>query len=119
MNEENNKVFCSADYCRELKAKNEELQDKHWNECRQIAHYEDELRTYKGWINVEDRLPDDYNICLVWYRYDGIFGVGEGYGLSCYHPDSGWRKTELQGDNISVLYWQQLPEQPLDKSLIG
>lgn len=25
----------------------EELSDKHWNECRQIAHYDDELRWTK------------------------------------------------------------------------
>ena|GEM_PF-4114985 len=28
----------------ELKARIAELEDKYWNECRQIAHYEDELR---------------------------------------------------------------------------
>jgi len=28
----------------ELKARVAELEDKHWNECRQIAHYDDELR---------------------------------------------------------------------------
>ena len=29
----------------ELEAKVAELEDKHWNECRQIAHYDDELKT--------------------------------------------------------------------------
>ena len=29
----------------ELEARIAELEDKHWNECRQIAHYEDELKT--------------------------------------------------------------------------
>lgn len=29
----------------ELKARIAELEGKHWNECRQIAHYEDELKT--------------------------------------------------------------------------
>lgn len=29
----------------ELEAKVAELEDKHWNECRQIAHYDDELRS--------------------------------------------------------------------------
>lgn len=29
----------------ELKARIAELEDKHWNECRQIAHYDDELKT--------------------------------------------------------------------------
>ncbi len=30
--------------CEELETRNAELDAKHWNECRQIAHYEDELR---------------------------------------------------------------------------
>ena len=29
---------------------NEELEEKHWNECRQIAHYEDENRRMKEQI---------------------------------------------------------------------
>lgn len=29
----------------ELEAKVAELEDKHWSECRQIAHYENELKT--------------------------------------------------------------------------
>lgn len=33
-----------AAYIKELKARNAELEAKHWDECRQIAHYEDELR---------------------------------------------------------------------------
>ena len=69
MNEGNNKVFCSADYCRELKAKNEELQDKHWSECRQIAHYENELRKAKELLKaaVEDmggmQFGDECKVC--------------------------------------------------------
>ncbi len=31
--------------CEELETRIAELEDKHWNECRQIAHYEDELKT--------------------------------------------------------------------------
>ncbi|MBQ6250192.1 hypothetical protein [Ruminococcus sp.] len=30
--------------CEELETRNAELEAKHWDECRQIAHYEDELR---------------------------------------------------------------------------
>lgn len=33
--------------CEELEARIAELEDKHWNECRQIAHYDDELRKAK------------------------------------------------------------------------
>ena len=29
----------------ELEARIAELEDKHWKECRQIAHYDDELKT--------------------------------------------------------------------------
>ncbi|HRR76959.1 MAG TPA: hypothetical protein P5191_09145 [Ruminococcus sp.] len=40
----------------ELEARIAELEDKHWNECRQIAHYEDELRKAKELLKaaVED-----------------------------------------------------------------
>ena len=40
----------------ELKARVAELEDKHWNECRQIAHYDDELRKAKELLKaaVED-----------------------------------------------------------------
>ena len=31
----------------ELEAKIAELEDKHWNECGQIAHYDDDLRQAK------------------------------------------------------------------------
>lgn len=34
-------------YVTELENKVAELEDKHWNECRQIAHYDDELRRAK------------------------------------------------------------------------
>lgn len=40
----------------ELEAKVAELEGKHWNECRQIAHYADELRKAKELLKaaVED-----------------------------------------------------------------
>ncbi|MBP5431044.1 hypothetical protein [Ruminococcus sp.] len=40
----------------ELEARIAELEDKHWNECRQIAHYDDELRKAKELLKaaVED-----------------------------------------------------------------
>lgn len=34
-------------YIKELNAKISELEDKHWNECRQITHYENELKEAK------------------------------------------------------------------------
>lgn len=43
-------------YVRELESKVAELEDKHWNECGQIAHYSDELRKAKELLKaaVED-----------------------------------------------------------------
>ena len=43
----------------ELEAKVAELEGKHWNECGQIAHYDDELRKAKELLRkaVED-FPD-------------------------------------------------------------
>ena len=43
----------------ELEARIAELEDKHWNECRQIAHYEDELRKAKELLKkLEDTIDD-------------------------------------------------------------
>ena len=42
----------------ELEAKVAELEDKHWNECRQIAHYSDELRRTKELLK---KAVEDFN----------------------------------------------------------
>lgn len=34
----------------ELKARVAELEDKHWNECRQIAHYDNDIKSLKAQI---------------------------------------------------------------------
>lgn len=35
-------------YIKELKVRNAELGAKHWDECRQIAHYDDEIKRLKA-----------------------------------------------------------------------
>lgn len=41
---------------KEIEIKIEELEDRHWNECRQISEYEMELKTYKsGYFNLLDK----------------------------------------------------------------
>ena len=64
------------------------------------------------WISVDERLPEDVKIVLVWYTSNTLFGLSEGYGLSWYSPSIGWRKDELNGDNIAIRHWQPLPEPP-------
>lgn len=43
-----------------LKARIEELEEKHFNECRQIAHYDDELRTLLSKVDIGAAQPKDY-----------------------------------------------------------
>lgn len=64
------------------------------------------------WISVDDRLPEDTETVLVWYKSNTLFGLSEGYGLSWYSPTAKWYKNELNGENIAVLYWQPLTEPP-------
>lgn len=33
--------------CEELEARNAELEAKHWDECRQIAHYDNDIKSLK------------------------------------------------------------------------
>ena len=57
----------------DLEAKVAELEGKHWNECRQIAHYDDELRKAKDllkaavegmcWLN--ENTQDSYGSCTI------------------------------------------------------
>ena len=71
-----------------------------------------DVQPVNRWISVDDRLPEDVKIVLVWYTSNTLFGLSEGYGLSWYSPSIGWRKDELNGDNIAIRHWQPLPEPP-------
>ena len=71
------------------------------------------------WISVDERLPEDVKIVLVWYTSNTLFGLSEGYGLSWYSPSIGWRKDELNGDNIAIWCWQPLPEPPTAEATKG
>lgn len=107
----------------ELKAKlavceshEKELQGKHWNECRQIAHYSNEAtQGINQWISVDDKLPDDDITVLVWYTADSLFGRFGDYGVTHYRKSSGWSKASLIGDDQAIFYWMPLPEQPKEE----
>ena len=36
--------------CEELETRNAELEAKHWDECRQIAHYDNDIKSLKAQI---------------------------------------------------------------------
>lgn len=47
----------------ELEARIAELEDKHWNECRQIAHYDNECKEKHGTWSVVEQGYDAYIKC--------------------------------------------------------
>lgn len=56
----------------ELEARVAELEEKHWNECRQIAHYDDELKKPKNQDDVYVRKSDVLDLISSAYE-DGGF----------------------------------------------
>lgn len=56
----------------ELEAKVAELEGKHWNECGQIAHYDDELKKPKNQDDVYVRKSDVLDLITAAYE-DGGF----------------------------------------------
>ena len=73
-----------------------------------------DVQPVNGWINIADKLPINTVTCLVWYEYDGLWGRFRDYGISWY-SGNGWYQGFLQGDNITILYWRDLPEPPETK----
>lgn len=70
-----------------------------------------EVHPVERWINIADKLPIPTMTCLVWYEYDSLWGRFRDYGISWY-SGNGWYQGFLQGDNITILYWRDLPEPP-------
>ena len=67
-----------------------------------------------GWINVEDRLPPDYQEVL----YFAINPMG-GKEIMTGHRAKGewthcclWYSTVTLNDDVTVTHWQELPEYP-------
>jgi hypothetical protein len=123
-----------ADTINQLDEQIKELEAKHWDECRQIAHYDDELSKYQKqmpkiveyidylrslpvnrWISVKDRLPEPEKEVLVWYRYTwGAGFTSYRFGISRWYSNiKRWYEGCLPKD-IEVLYWQPLIEPPKD-----
>lgn len=72
-----------------------------------------DVQSVDRWISVDDKLPVTTMTCLIWYEYDSLWGRFRDYGISWY-SGNGWYQGYLNGDNIEILYWQDLPEPPKD-----
>lgn len=92
-----------------------ELEAKHWDECRQIAHYDDEIKRLKAadvqpvnqWISVNDRLPEN---CIEVLVYDTDCGIVIGW----YDKEIGDFAADFISPLDAVTHWQPLPEPPKD-----
>lgn len=59
-------------YVKELESTISTLEDKHWNECRQIAHYEDELKEAKRLLKAA---MEDMNTLYESSKDEGCLGI--------------------------------------------
>lgn len=66
------------------------------------------------WIDINDRLPDDYETKLIWSRYYDEYGHEQFYyGLGHYNREYGfWVGI---GYKEKVLYWVELSSPPSTK----
>ena len=124
--------------CEELEARNAELEAKHWDECRQIAHYDNELSKYQKevpkiveyidylrslpvnrWISVGDKLPENNKLVLCYAQ--STTGEGNSYFLGAIVHGEFWFLKVNDIGHVSypvlhweVTHWQPLPEPPKD-----
>lgn len=106
----------------------QELHDKHWMECMQIANYDDDLQITKtvisqlqkhsGWIPCKDRYPDEDVVVLAYTVTDTQkIAIESAY----WNNEEGWCST-FGGENMSeysieVTHWMPLPEPPAEKAV--
>ncbi len=92
----------------------QELHDKHWMECMQIAHYDNDLNSNRGWIPVSERLPEDGQEALV------ITQKGKSVRFVRYNKT--YNMFDIIGGlgtlgTYSVTHWMPLPEPPAEKEV--
>ena len=94
-----------------------ELHDKHWDECRQIAHYDNDLNSNRGWIPCTNRYPDE-NVVVLAYTVN-IDSQKIEIIVAYWNNEEGWCLNfdgENMADNyIDVTHWMPLPEPPAEE----
>ena len=90
------------------------LIEKLTDRCARYAEEIAVLQERTRWIPVEERLPEDGDVVLCWYKY---FRFGEynrmyqTYGIG-YYINGMWGGDVSNGRNIKVLAWMPLPAGP-------
>jgi len=115
-----------------------QLEDKHWDECRQIiAHYDNELSKHQKempkiveyidclrslpvnrWISVKERLPEDDGKYMVWYKGEldicEFDAESQKFGYTYDDYDEMYSHLVCWDDGIDkdITHWMPLPEPP-------
>lgn len=116
------------EYLRELKAYRAtgytpeqitELHDKHWDECRQIAHYDNDLNSNRGWIPCSERMPDLGVAVHVYAKRDDAryqFDAFVAYSGSKWFTYDSTKVESLKSNAVDssyeITHWMPLPEPP-------
>lgn len=98
----------------------QELHDRHCMECMQIAHYDNDLNSNRGWIPCSERMPecgimvhvfsvedDVVHQFNAFMRDDGRWGSFEMNARDC-----GNKFSTAVAPNIKITHWMPLPEPP-------
>lgn len=100
-----------------LKERIKALEEKHFSECGQIAHYSDELQKADvqsvKWISVKDRLPSENTLVLCYAR--STTGEGNSYFLGAIAHGEFWflKVNDIGHVSCPVLHWEVTHWQPL------
>jgi hypothetical protein len=91
----------------ELRARISELEGKHWNECRQIAHYDDERKKIREYLQHSAKTMTVHGV------HEALALIGEDIDVPASaddtnvgHKSGGWIscKDKMPEDNTSVLF---------------
>ena len=86
------------------------------------------MQEQEKWISVNDRLPEDNTMVLVWqknitdkessrvqkanYLSAGVFTIYPAVHTTIYKNTKGYRNYDLEGDLCKLTHWQPLPQPP-------
>lgn len=68
-----------------------------------------------NWISVKDRLPEDEEAVLVYYRFDDESKMSF-YGILTYYVDEPYPHWQHEGIGLKITHWMPLPEPPEAKN---
>lgn len=69
-----------------------------------------------NWISVKDRLPEDEEAVLVYYRFDDESKMSF-YGILTYYVYDPYPHWQHESTGLKVTHWMPLPEPPEEGNL--